>query len=124
MRQDVKASSSTEIDLTQLERNAQTALAQKQYPSAAKLFETTCHRSTAVVGGHAYNAACAHALGGNTDFAFTWLNRAIEAGFLDVEHSQQDSDLSSLHQDPRWNKTMDAMQKRAEFLGRLWNSTS
>nr|WP_315481806.1 S41 family peptidase [uncultured Undibacterium sp.] len=121
--QDVKASSSTEIDLTQLERNAQTALAQKQYPSAAKLFEQLAIAAP-LVGGHAYNAACAHALGGNTDFAFTWLHRAIEAGFLDVEHSQQDSDLSSLRQDPRWNKTMDAMQKRAEFLGRLWNSTS
>lgn len=121
--QTAAVSPGTDNDLTQLEKNAQTALAQKQYPVAAQLFQQLA-TAAPLTGSHAYNAACAHALAGSIDFAFIWLNRAIERGFIDVEHSQQDSDLSDLRQDPRWRPTMNAMQKRAEFLGRLWNSTS
>ena len=121
--QTMAASPSADIDLAQLEKNATTALAQKQYSSAAKLFEQLA-TAAPLVGGHAYNAACAHALSGNIDLAFTWLHRAIEGNFLDVEHTRQDGDLSSLREDPRWTAALNAMQKRAEFSARLWSSPS
>lgn len=108
--------------LTRLEKEAQIALEKKEFANAAELFQRIANAAPEV-GSHAYNAACAHALRGNVDLAFTWLQRAIDAGFVDVQHSQQDGDLQSLRQDPRWGGLMQSMQKRAEFLGRLWNSS-
>ena len=49
-----------------------------------------------------YNAACSHALAGRTDDAFAWLDKAMDKGFNDLAQLRQDSDLTSLHDDPRW----------------------
>ncbi len=53
----------------------------------------------------AYNAACALALLGRKDDAFAWLDKAREVGFLDMNGQlEADTDLASLHADPRWAK--------------------
>lgn len=49
-----------------------------------------------------YNAACASALLGKTDEAFTWLTQARDAGFAQFGGIAQDADLVSLREDPRW----------------------
>lgn len=49
----------------------------------------------------AYNAACANALLGHSDLAFTWLDKAVKKGFNDVQQVQSDADLDSLRSDPR-----------------------
>jgi hypothetical protein len=51
-----------------------------------------------------YNVACVHALQGRSDQAFDFLNQAVEAGFNDPAQFAGDSDLNSLHKDPRWNE--------------------
>lgn len=49
-----------------------------------------------------YTAACTFALVGSNDEAFDTLEKAIAAGFEDVDHLKQNADLTSLHTDDRW----------------------
>ena len=58
-----------------------------------------------------YNAACSAALLGDQKKAFKWLNLALENGWSNVQHLKSDSDLNSLHQNKKWNKLVDDMQK-------------
>lgn len=51
-----------------------------------------------------YNIACAFSLMGNADSAFIYLAQATDAGFDRVRHLLDDSDVRSLHSDPRWEK--------------------
>ena len=51
-----------------------------------------------------YNIACCYALMGETDQAFNWLERAIGEGLEDRVFLLEDSDLNSLHGDPRWRE--------------------
>ncbi|HWO26417.1 MAG TPA: DUF6624 domain-containing protein [Kofleriaceae bacterium] len=51
-----------------------------------------------------YNAACCLALDGRKDDAFQMLDRVLADGFRDLEHLKKDTDLASLHGDPRWPK--------------------
>jgi thioredoxin-like negative regulator of GroEL len=50
-----------------------------------------------------YDLACSYALLGRKDEAFTELDRALDLGFDDGEHLQEDPDLEGLHADPRWS---------------------
>ena len=49
-----------------------------------------------------YNAASCAALDGDSQTALSHLGAALEHGYSDVEHLQQDGDLRSLHDDPGW----------------------
>jgi hypothetical protein len=42
-----------------------------------------------------YNVACVHALKGQTDQAFLWLEKAVAAGFDDAEQLRRDEDFAS-----------------------------
>jgi hypothetical protein len=66
------------------------------YARASSLLDAGAHETAS------YNAACCHAMAGNSDGAFIELARTIEAGFRDAAHLQQDGDLTSLYGDPRW----------------------
>ena len=50
----------------------------------------------------AYNAACALARAGKIDGAFVWLERAYAQGFNLDDYLEEDDDLDSLRQDPRY----------------------
>src|SRR5262249_24073422 len=71
-----------------------------------------------------YNKACARALAGKSDEALKLLDQAIATGSVGSEHMAEDSDLSSLHK----NKKFDALVDLAEdhelnypgFLGDSW----
>lgn len=49
-----------------------------------------------------YDLACSYALLGRLDDAFEALERALELGFDDGEHLDEDPDLRALRGDPRW----------------------
>lgn len=55
-----------------------------------------------------YNVACAHALSGQVDEAFAWLDKALANGFDSWSMLRSDSDLDNLRSDPRFRKLMDA----------------
>ena len=59
-----------------------------------------------------YNLACAHARLKEKDEAFSWLDRAIDAGFHSYQRIEDDDDLRSLRRDPRFPKAV-AKAKRA-----------
>ena len=43
-----------------------------------------------------YNIGCFHCLVGHKDKAYTWLEKAIEAGYDDAEHLVNDDDFSTI----------------------------
>ncbi|HTJ49960.1 MAG TPA: S41 family peptidase [Cyclobacteriaceae bacterium] len=49
-----------------------------------------------------YNTACYFAIAGKPSLAFRYLAQAIDNGFSQLDVMEQDTDLQSLHQDPRW----------------------
>lgn len=64
-----------------------------------------------------YNAACYLALGGKTDDAFVYLEKAIDHDYADSGQLKRDQDLISLHSDKRWAQIvarMEAKQKEIE----------
>lgn len=89
------------------------------YAKSAQLYEAAVKAgSTSPLP--AYNSACCHALLGEADDAFTWLEKALDAGWRDVEHLRADTDLESLHDDPRWGQAVKRCQdERAKFLKSL-----
>jgi Flp pilus assembly protein TadD len=53
-------------------------------------------------GSAMYNLACTYALKGEPEAAIKWLERAVNSGFDDPDKFQNDSDIASLHADPRF----------------------
>ncbi len=63
-----------------------------------------------------YNLACVKAVTGKSDDALTFLEQAANAGFADFIHIQEDTDLTSLRNLPRFKALMgrkDAIQRQA-----------
>lgn len=57
-----------------------------------------------------YNVACSYALLGESDQALDCLKRANLRGMSIAEWAQNDSDLASLHDDPRFQELMDSLK--------------
>jgi transcriptional regulator GlxA family with amidase domain len=55
-----------------------------------------------------YNMACAYARKGATDDALDRLEKAVDAGFNDRWHLENETDLASLRQDPRFQRLVEA----------------
>lgn len=93
------------------------------YARSADLFERArgCARFEAT--DH-YNAACAEALAGRADAAFASLERAVALAWANVEHLAADSDLASLHADPRWQKVTAAAGRLAESDRKIWGGAA
>lgn len=53
-----------------------------------------------------YNIACGQARSGRTEEAFAWLEKARAAGFKLYDSMKSDTDLESLHDDPRFKQMM------------------
>ncbi len=49
-----------------------------------------------------YNIACVHALQGRADEAFQTLRLSLDSGQTTIDQLTGDTDLTSLHDDPRW----------------------
>ena len=54
----------------------------------------------------AYNLACCYALAGNRDAAFDQLRAARARRYRDLDGMKTDTDLDSLHGDPRWSAVL------------------
>ncbi len=66
----------------------------------------------------AYNVACGYAKKGEKDTVFEWLDKAAGYGFgnmydpsgaSNITYSQTDTDLATMHDDPRWAKFIEKM---------------
>ncbi|MCA9272742.1 MAG: tetratricopeptide repeat protein [Phycisphaerales bacterium] len=61
-----------------------------------------------------YNLGCAYALNGEADDAFGTLRLALDAGQATVEQVTGDTDLTSLHEDPRWEPLVERLRVARE----------
>lgn len=119
----------TLLSLTVLQLQAQTAFATlnsrakdaytaKRYQESGKFFDQAfADKKAAPTAPHYYDAACSWALAGDKDRAFRYLSQATAAGWDNVSHIKQDTDLTSLRDDPRWQPMLaklEATVARAE----------
>ena len=58
-----------------------------------------------------YNIACAHAMMGNRNAAFEWLEKSVDAGFDIGSYITGDEDLDSLRSDPRFKRFLDFAER-------------
>ena len=92
------------------------AYGKKEYALAAKLLQEAVAKG-ATQSGVLYNAACALALAGESEKAFQFLDKAIQAGYRNSTHLKYDVDFNSLHDDSRWAKIVAACEEaQARFL--------
>ena len=59
-----------------------------------------------------YNIACGHAMMGNRDAAFEFLEKSVNAGFEIEGYIQSDEDLTSLRSDPRFKRYEQMAEKK------------
>ncbi len=60
-----------------------------------------------------YNIASAYSLLGKKDEAFEWLDKAVQAGFSQVQTLKSNADLARLHDDPRFQQVVEQAQINA-----------
>jgi len=86
-----------------LSQQAADAYSAKSYQKSGELYDQAFRPGQPAPGSSdLYNAACSWALAGNATKAFQYLDRATAAGWDNVAHVKQDTDLTSLHADKRW----------------------
>lgn len=61
-----------------------------------------------------YNLACSYALLQRRDEAFKALGRAVELGYRDLRHLEQDRDLNDLRGDPRYPRLIARLKDSKE----------
>jgi tetratricopeptide (TPR) repeat protein len=96
-------------DVRERAMEAWMAYQQQDYTNCARLYAEVI----ALDGGNKdsyYNAACCFALSGDPSQAFSYLRKAVAAGYKDVDHLQQDPDLHALRNDPRWAEVVEKAQ--------------
>lgn len=86
---------------------------QKRYGEALPAFEKASS-SPNLASRAAYSAGCMAALIGETDLAFSWLTRAVAAGFADGPLLASDTDLNSIRSDPRFGALLPPMLEGSE----------
>jgi carboxyl-terminal processing protease len=109
-------------DLPTLDRQALDAYRAKDFPRSADLFARAVAAAPEDEAGRLYNAACATALAGRSGPAMALLARAVDAGFQDADTLGKDSDLASLHGDPRWPGLLARVQQAQARVQRQWKS--
>jgi hypothetical protein len=63
--------------------------------------------------GVAYNIACAEARGGRADEALAWIERAVEAGYRNVDALASDADLETLRSRPEFEAICGRLREAA-----------
>ncbi|MFW6158889.1 MAG: TPR end-of-group domain-containing protein [Planctomycetota bacterium] len=58
-----------------------------------------------------YNLACSYSLIGQIDEAFDSLFKAVELGYRDLEHMNQDEDLDGMRSDARYAALVERMRR-------------
>ncbi|GAB1308451.1 hypothetical protein KH5_11340 [Urechidicola sp. KH5] len=77
----------------------------KEYKQSAELYEKAFQLNEKVPLRDRYNASCIYAFAENSDMAFKHLFViANDLKWTGIDHLKNDSDLTSLHTDDRWNE--------------------
>jgi hypothetical protein len=103
------AQSSTAQNIDSLVASANEAYKSGQFVKSSMLLELAINagcRDPKVL----YNASCCFALSGRKEKAWKYLEQTAELGFNQAEHMEKDTDLVSLHSDPRWKKLVEKIK--------------
>ncbi|MFK8058264.1 MAG: DUF6624 domain-containing protein [Saprospiraceae bacterium] len=95
-------------DYSAISKQAWDAYSAKDYLGSATLYNQA-FRENGDKGSTSdrYNAACSWALAGEVDSSFQQMIRIAEkGGYSNLAHMTTDSDLSILHDDPRWEEVI------------------
>lgn len=63
-----------------------------------------------------YNLACFHALNKNKEEALRWLVKSVDGGFYSPEWIQEDADLATLRDDPRYKSALEKSETMAKTV--------
>jgi eukaryotic-like serine/threonine-protein kinase len=92
-----------------------------EYGLAKKLFSDTIEQLGKLSGADSsmawYGFACVAAVATDQDGAIRYLGQAIDQGYKDANHIENDEDLKSLHADPRFAGLVRRARKEAEAPG-------
>jgi carboxyl-terminal processing protease len=113
-----KIGSDSILELNQL---ALKAIEQGQFSTAADHYTRLASIDTQNLN-FPYNAACAFSMAGQLDLAFVWLDKAIKAGYMNLEHLKKDTDLIPLYKDARWSALLENLSVKIKKDAKLWDS--
>ena len=117
-----------ELSVEAIESQAEARYKAGAHAQAGALFEQIARREEApkwTRSSSAYSAACAYALaGGQSDKALDLLELAVSLGFLDTYSLEQDTDLASLKDTPRWAALEQSVAKASAIENRRWGTVS
>ncbi|MCX5753050.1 MAG: SagB/ThcOx family dehydrogenase [Candidatus Krumholzibacteria bacterium] len=105
-----------------LVREAESKIMAQKWEEALALYEQA-FKTGEFNYGDFYNAACASARLGKSDAAYSYLLKAIDAGFLEKDQLNQDPDLESLRSGDRWQTVTDALKQRLEAIEKTFPET-
>jgi len=102
------ASASVAQGYDALVRQAEARIMAKEWKEALALYEQA-FKTGEFSYNDFYNAACAAALLGKEDDAYSYLMKSVEAGLIEKDGLQQDPDLESLRKGAKWQTVIDAV---------------
>lgn len=117
-----------ELSIEVIESRADARSQSGAHAEAGALYEAMANREDApkwTRRSAAYNAACAYALaGGQSEKALDLLEQAVALGFLDTYSLEQDADLESLKNTPRWAAINETVAQASAIEERRWGAVA
>jgi len=105
-----------------LVREAETKLMAQKWEEALALYEKA-FKTGEFSYEDFYNAACASARLGKPDAAYSYLLKAVDAGFLDKDQLNEDPDLEALRSGARWQTVTATLKEKLETIEKAFPET-
>ena len=103
-----------------LRTQAQSAGQEKDYHKAVELYREAFTLET-LNRTDLYNAACFASLAGDKNQAFIWLEKAVQLGYINIQHLKSDSDLLNLHSDSKWETFISELSQKIARIEEKYN---
>ncbi len=84
------------------------------YDNAVK-YATELHKLAPRDSGTMYNVACFQCLAGNHKESYGWLQKAIDAGYDDVDHLVADDDFKAIRKEKRFQEIVSKLRNNGEM---------
>lgn len=109
-------------EFRKLNQQAADAYEAKNYKSSGMLYDQAFKQAKAQPSSaDLYNAACSWSQAGDATKAFQYLDKATAAGWENAAHVKQDTDLTALHTDKRWQPMLAKLQASVAKIEASYN---
>jgi SagB-type dehydrogenase family enzyme len=102
-----------------LVRQAESEIAAGNWEEALELYEKA-FKTGEFSSSDFYNAAIACAQLERLEMGYSYLHKAVEAGFLDRKRLERDPDLEAYRKGGQWQSVLDSVQKELESLEKTY----